>query len=473
MSVTSPLEGMSRRCARIARLLSVTGSALLVVSAVSGAAGFMDKVADPVTGYYLWSNASNWQNISGIPDISTGAEIGEEWDSEFSGPAHATIASSSAAASYVEIAESFQRGRTAGSSLHILEGAKLTVSTYVHVGKDDLGYLTVDGELIISGTYFGNDLLVAHRGHTNAHGFVTISQTGRLQVDRGMYVMGLKMPYHYPSSSVGASVDQDSGSIVTVDGGTLELRKGLVIWSPLASAPGLLKIRGAAVVTQTQASIKGGAHYDTGYVFGGGILEIEGGDASVTLRSLEFTTQHLNPVYAPGVGDGPPTLKFSGDGVSTIRNIGTMRFEDGAVLDVSELSVPSGTYTLVDSDAIVDNGLTFAPGTDTTVWSMQLAGNDLQVTYAPEPMIGDVDLSGCVDDDDLNLLLANWNIGDEWGEGDLNDDLTVDDDDLSLLLANWGAGCSPAPDGEAIPEPASALILLLGLSCAARRRAWR
>ncbi len=77
-------------------------------------------------------------------------------------------------------------------------------------------------------------------------------------------------------------------------------------------------------------------------------------------------------------------------------------------------------------------------------------------------------MAALVDDDDLSLLLANWGIGDEWGEGDFNGSNTVDDDDLSLLLANWGAGHPPA--GEAIPEPSTLLLLGLGAVILRRKR---
>ena len=71
-----------------------------------------------------------------------------------------------------------------------------------------------------------------------------------------------------------------------------------------------------------------------------------------------------------------------------------------------------------------------------------------------EPIPGDVNLSGCVDDDDLSLLLANWNIGNPWGGPPYTDptgDGQINDDDLALLLANWGCadGAAQAPPGEA------------------------
>ena len=77
--------------------------------------------------------------------------------------------------------------------------------------------------------------------------------------------------------------------------------------------------------------------------------------------------------------------------------------------------------------------------------------------------MGDANVDTFVDDDDLSLLLANWHQDVGWDKGNFNGDNIVDDDDLSLLLANWtGSGT--------VPEPASAILALLGASLLVRRR---
>ena len=99
---------------------------------------------------------------------------------------------------------------------------------------------------------------------------------------------------------------------------------------------------------------------------------------------------------------------------------------------------------------------------------MKVSSGNIELMFASGRIMCDVNLSGCVDDDDLSLLLANWNVGTTWGTGDLNASGNVDDDDLSLLLANWGSGCSPAP--EAVPEPAALSLLTIGAGVLRRRR---
>ena len=83
---------------------------------------------------------------------------------------------------------------------------------------------------------------------------------------------------------------------------------------------------------------------------------------------------------------------------------------------------------------------------------------------------GDADRDSDVDDDDLSLLLSNWDedvTGDPdggWGKGEFSGLAPVNDDDLSLLLANWSG-----PLGGAVPEPASMMLVLLGGSALVRR----
>jgi len=73
---------------------------------------------------------------------------------------------------------------------------------------------------------------------------------------------------------------------------------------------------------------------------------------------------------------------------------------------------------------------------------------------------GDIDCDGDVDDDDLSVLLANWNMDVGCEKGNLNGDQSVNDDDLSLLLAHWtGSG---SPDHGTIPEPVTFGVLAFG-----------
>jgi len=168
---------------------------------------------------------------------------------------------------------------------------------------------------------------------------------------------------------------------------------------------------------------------------------------------MEPTTINLadDPIAAPGQGSGtltvsPPTVLDNMATYDVTTNL-------PMTIDVDYTDPDTGVTARIEGSAIFR------------------ATGQFPRMLPPATLPGDANGNGFVDDDDLSILLANWEqdpaVLADWPLGDFTDDTNVDDDDLAVLLANW---TGPPPGGAAVPEPATLALLALGGLAVMRRR---
>ncbi len=229
----------------------------------------------------------------------------------------------------------------------------------------------MDGNLLImTDLYSNSEFHIGDFGHGDARGTAVISSTGYVYAGSRVLIMGINMPGWGDS---GGTTKFDYGSSLTVDGGRLTFVRGVRLYSPCATRNGTnlaatLRIKGGANIVQEAA---GGNYFD---IEGGGVLEIDGGDASINIRALNVT----GGADCDG-NDNPAVIKFTGNGISTINNSGATTFGSLSFIDLSELAVPSRTYTLISSSNITDGGV--QPTPESVDWSLNVTATTVEVTY--------------------------------------------------------------------------------------------
>jgi len=234
------------------------------------------------------------------------------------------------------------------------------------------------------------------------------------------------------------------------------------------------KLSGSGTINATRTYVQNGSAIAPGA--GIGTLTFDSGELELQDGSMyEF---ELGAPSAPGLQDGNDLIDVAGD----------LDLQGGWRLVVSDLGglvplatdrIPLFTYagnlislgapdvdaTALDTETWTLGVLTVADDAAGMVYLTGLSGG----TSAAIP--GDASGDGFVDDNDLAVLLGNWEADPgtitTWQLGDFTDDTDVDDDDLAVLLGNW---TGPPPGGAAVPEPVSAILLLIGAPVAAWRR---
>jgi hypothetical protein len=109
-----------------------------------------------------------------------------------------------------------------------------------------------------------------------------------------------------------------------------------------------------------------------------------------------------------------------------------------------------------------------------------LSSGTIEIKYT---LLGDANLSGVVDGTDFGIVAANFNKGvTGWDQGDFNYNNVVDGTDFGDLAANFNKGASGAAWDALVafaqanglmadvPEPAGALLMLIGVPIMLRRR---
>ena len=153
--------------------------------------------------------------------------------------------------------------------------------------------------------------------------------------------------------------------------------------------------------------------------------------------SDSLVMSHFNAAFPDTV-----SCDFNGDSTCDLADLDELQYQGLGSADLKYDLDGSGT---IDLD-------------DTAEWLTQA------VASAP----GDANLDGTVDVADLNAVGLNWqsdNVS-SWARGDFNGDGRVGAADLNTLGVNWQFGAAAA----AVPEPSSAVLLLLAVACVLRKR---
>jgi hypothetical protein len=166
------------------------------------------------------------------------------------------------------------------------------------------------------------------------------------------------------------------------------------------------------------------------------------------LSDEEVITAMAGDFSAWGVGGGLP-----GD------------FDNNGALEEADINLLAAEINGAASNLAFDvNGDSAVDSADHYYWI-----SELKKTW-----VGDADLDGEFNSSDLVTVLAAgaYETGNPagWSSGDFSGDLLANSSDLVAALADGGYEVGPRPAVAAVPEPASAWLLVLGLLALARRR---
>ncbi len=387
-----------------------------------------------------WSQRSNWTEFT--PD---GSDNAAAFHGDITAPRTVTLDQNATLRGiWFDAASSYTLATDLGTETVTLNDSASSQATILVTDDNGSADHDVQAELVLVDDLLIDTQTSAELGTTggidNAAGrAITKNGTGDWRID------GTQSHGSGASLTIndgGVIFDSDAGGgganlAVTVDGGD-------ALFNADQSLASLDVVAGSIQIGNSPGQITTGSYSQAaGVVLE---IEIEGAGAGVGYDQIAVT----------GAANIDGTLDLQLDGYSP--SIG----EQFIAIDAATLTGQFDTVT-----GVLHNNLSLG-------LAVTYSADDVIVTAA---FAGDSNLDLIVDELDLALLAANWNqTGKTWAGGDFTGEGTVDAIDLYVLSRNWGAAVplneaiESAFAGIAIPEPATGLIGLIGLTLMMRRR---
>jgi len=361
-------------------------------------------------------------------------------------------------------------------------GSTWTSSNWLYVGYHGDGTL----EIINGGTVVAN-------GHSfignRSTGTVTVSGAGSTWASAGSLYVGSRGGGTLYITNGGSVSNDSSGSIGHYSGST-----------------GAVTVSGAGSTWTNSKRLyvgrNGGATLDitNGGIFSndssGSIGYYSGSTGAVTVSGADSTWTNSDRLYVGYNGDG--TLNIYDGGLVSVADVLTIDHNGGGD---SFITMATGGMLALSGDADDSLGefLGLIGGTDAirywdeSAWGWaditgatagvdytlnylaegELAGYTVLTVSTPIPTPGDTNRDYIVDGSDYDNLLAQFGGPPGVESADFTGDGLVDLGDFAILRGHFDSGAAAAPDGEfaaMTPEPASAVLLLLGLGVFVHRK---
>jgi autotransporter-associated beta strand protein len=370
-------------------------------------------------------------------------------------------------------------GDTAGAAdAALLIGGPYTVGRSVVVQAGGTGNVTLGGTNASATATFAGNVSLARSAVVTAAAGGTVGFAGTVSGVGGLTKTG--------EGTVILSGTTSYSGVTTVQAGTL------TISGPQTHGTGAALVVGGGAVNLDSDAGAAGIFNLTVNVSGGGAARF-GATQHLAALNLSGGAAQL----APG---GGKVIVTGGLGIDTANNSTLDLAEGDLIVHFSGGGAGECSPTLLDVQRWIISAHAGGAWTGTGITSTFVAGypDSLGLGYAQNDLLdspfsefageavdgstvlvkpaylGDLDLDGDVDLDDLALLGNYWDPGHEnahtWWQGDVNYDGWCDLDDLIYLSGNWQLGVGDplgSGPGGAAPEPATLALVALGALAAA------